>query len=99
MISINSKAILTLAAVGLGAAWLARNQVTAGVKAVGEAVNPVSRENVFHKGVEAVGVAVSGDPNFSLGGWLYDLTHKKPAPEDGIGISQTDLKSRGKSNA
>jgi hypothetical protein len=26
--------------------------------------------------VNAVGAAVSGDANFSLGSWLYDFTHK-----------------------
>lgn len=42
---------------------------------VGNAVNPLNQENVFYEGVNAVGEKLSGDQDFSLGAWLYDITH------------------------
>ena len=41
--------------------------------AIGEAVNPVSRNNLAHKGVNAVGEAVTGDSNWTLGGAMFEL--------------------------
>jgi hypothetical protein len=38
-------------------------------------VNPGSDQNVIYRGVNAAGSAATGDGSFSLGGWLYDLTH------------------------
>lgn len=40
-----------------------------------DAVNPASDQNLAYRGVNAVGGAVSGDKNWSLGSWLYDATH------------------------
>lgn len=48
-----------------------------GAAAVGQAVNPTSRDNVAYSGVNAVGAAVSGDDSFSLGAWLYNVTHSE----------------------
>ena len=45
-------------------------------KQIGAAVNITSDQNLAYKGVNAVGAAVTGDTSFSLGSWLYDLTHK-----------------------
>lgn len=44
-------------------------------KAVGTAINPADSENLVNKGVSAVGKAVSGNEGWSLGGWIYDVTH------------------------
>lgn len=41
--------------------------------ALGQAVNPVNPDNVFHSGVNAAGAAITGDESFSLGGWFHDL--------------------------
>lgn len=41
--------------------------------AVGTAVNPTSDQNLAYRGVNAVGASWSGDPNFSLGSWAYDV--------------------------
>jgi hypothetical protein len=49
-------------------------------KAVGQAVNPVSDQNIFYSGTNAIGGALTGDQNFSLGVWVYDALH--PAPDD-----------------
>lgn len=40
--------------------------------AVGEAVNPVSDQNIFYRGVNAVGEAITGAKDFSLGTAIYD---------------------------
>jgi hypothetical protein len=50
----------------------------AAAQSVGEAVNPVSPNNIFYRGANAVGGAVSGDSSFSLGGWIYSATHPDP---------------------
>lgn len=48
--------------------------------AVGNAINPTNPENVFHSGVNATGAAISGDKDWTLGGWVYDLFHKPYDP-------------------
>lgn len=45
--------------------------VTSGAKAVGNAVNPVSSENIFYQGVSEVTQAVTGNSQDSFGTWLY----------------------------
>ena len=53
---------------------------TAGVlqgayNAIPEPVNPSSPNNLINKGVDAVGEYLTGDKDFTLGGWIYDKTH------------------------
>jgi len=67
----------------LGIAWYAKKKLTdtggALVDTVAEAVpyvNPADSRNVVYGGVNAVGAAVTGDSSFSLGSWIYDMTHK-----------------------
>lgn len=43
-------------------------------------VNPANTGNVFYRGVNAIGRGASADSNFTLGGWLYDLTHPEYNP-------------------
>lgn len=43
--------------------------------AAGNAVNPTSDQNLAYRGVNAVGSAISGDEHWTLGGWIYDVTH------------------------
>lgn len=42
-------------------------------EAIAEAVNPVSRNNLAYKGVNAVGEAVTGDEHWTLGGYMFEL--------------------------
>ncbi len=46
---------------------------------VGQAVNPLNPDNVFSSTTNKIGAAISGDEGWSLGGWLFDLTHPTPA--------------------
>lgn len=41
----------------------------------GGALDVTSQNNVIYTGVNGIGSAVSGDENFTLGGWIYDITH------------------------
>lgn len=69
------KAVAITAGVAVLGAWYLKNQAGAAVKKAGQAINPTNRENVFYKGVNSVGGAVSGDDEFSLGSWIYDQVH------------------------
>lgn len=78
-------AALTLLVVG----YLMKRQVGAALDSVGEAidtvvntvapivpyVNPADSNNVIYQTNAWVGKKITGDPNFTLGGWLYDETH------------------------
>lgn len=62
------------------AAWYLKNKVAGAVDAVADAaaavapyVNPADSNNIINQGVGAIGGAISGDENWSLGTWLYDL--------------------------
>lgn len=55
--------------------YFGKKEIAKGAAAAGNAVNPVSDQNVFYKGVNAVGTVLSGDPEFTLGGWVYDVLH------------------------
>lgn len=52
--------------------------------AIGEAIsttlNPASDQNAAYKGVNAIGSTLTGDQDFSLGSYLYDLTHSDYDP-------------------
>lgn len=59
-----------------------------GAAAVGSAINPVNRDNVFAAGVNAVGGVLVTEPDgagknadgsWTFGGWLYDVTHPATA--------------------
>lgn len=74
--------IVILAVVAVGLYWLAKNEVKAGAAAVGNAINPLSQTNVFNRAVNATGAAVTGTKpgDWSLGSWVYDLTHDEYDP-------------------
>lgn len=43
--------------------------------AVGVDLNPADDRNLANRGVTAVGQWASGDASWTLGGWIYDVTH------------------------
>lgn len=66
----------------LGAAWYLRRQAAAGLTAAAdavdgvlEAVNPTSSENVAYRATNAVGGAIAGERHWSLGAWIWEVTH------------------------
>lgn len=64
-------------AAGVFLAWRLSRGVVDAVKA--GAVDPTSDNNLAYRGVNAVGSSITGDSSFSLGSWLYDLTHDTEA--------------------
>lgn len=72
------KKILIYAGLAVGGYIFLKTQAGAVVAAVGEAINPVSDKNIFYRGVNAAGAAVTGTKDFSLGAWIYDATHAAP---------------------
>lgn len=68
------------AAVGLGltailAIYLFKNSVKESVNDAAYSIAPTNPNNIFSEGVDSVGAMISGNQNFSLGGWIYDITH------------------------
>lgn len=51
-------------------------------KDAAQAVNPLNNENVFATTVNDVGAVVTGNPkgSWSLGSWIYDVTHPGEDP-------------------
>lgn len=82
--------LIKVAAIGIGGALLlyvgyrlVKGAASAAVTAVADAaplVNPVDRRNLAYSGVNAVGSAVTGEGDFSLGSKIYDWLH----PNEGI---------------
>ena len=44
-----------------------------------DAINPASQTNIVNRGFNAVTQAIAGDPNWTLGGAIYDWTHPDPS--------------------
>lgn len=62
------------------AANKASNQIAGAAKTVGGWVNPTSSENLAYRGVNAIGGAIAGQSDWSLGGAIYDWTHTGTSP-------------------
>ncbi|GAC1677081.1 MAG: hypothetical protein NVS9B2_27890 [Steroidobacteraceae bacterium] len=65
---------------GLLAGYLAYRVYKGGVQVLKTDLNPASDKNLAYRGVNGVGEALTGDKNFSLGGYIYDLFHKTYDP-------------------
>jgi len=68
------------AAIGIGltailAIYLFKKTISDGATAAAQSINPVNKDNIFSSGVNSVGVILTDDENFTLGGWVYDKTH------------------------
>ena len=61
------------------------------LKSVGSAIDPTNNNNVFATGVNKVGgILAGGDPNWSLGGAIYDWTHSTPTADAQAPIWKSD---------
>lgn len=67
------------ATVLLLAGWYAKKKLAVAVTAAAPYVNPLDSRNLAYSGVNAVGGAITGDTGFTLGGWIYDITHPNVA--------------------
>lgn len=58
--------LAAVAAVGVGYLYMKR-------KDIGNAINPVSDKNLAYTGTNAVGQAIAGDENWTLGTWMFEV--------------------------
>lgn len=74
----NSKVGLALAigVIGAGFLYYTGKKAAETVSEAAQALNPINNDNIFASGVDAVGAKLSGNEHWSLGGWIYDITHK-----------------------
>jgi hypothetical protein len=88
-----TKDLLTLGAFAFGAFFTYKvykdastaldNAAAEGKKIITTKLNPASDQNIIYKNVVgSVGQIASGDPNWTFGSWLYDLTHPNAAAYD-----------------
>lgn len=90
---------LALIAGGVGLAWYAYTQIKTGLENVTAgagkaarqvadatitAVNPASEGNLVNRGVSGLGGWISGNDNWNLGGWIYDITHPNTPTTQGL---------------
>jgi hypothetical protein len=71
-----------LFALGAGAVlilgYFAKKGVTAAAQVAGTKLNPYSSGNlVYDNTIGGAGRVITGNPNWTLGGALYDMTHEK----------------------
>jgi hypothetical protein len=98
---------LAVILVGGVAYWFLSKKLGEAASAVSDAaqyVNPASDKNIIYSGVNDVGSAISGDADFSLGSWFYDITHpndpyNKAAPSGASYKQQTTAVSNRVYNA
>lgn len=48
-----------------------KKAATAGI----DAITPTNPDNIFYSGVNHIGSSLTGQKDFNLGVWLYDITH------------------------
>lgn len=71
IVTSNTGAVIAIAVIGAAALYYTSKKAVD----VGQAINPVNDDNIFASGVDAVGAKLSGNENWTLGGWIYDITH------------------------
>lgn len=82
-----NKQLMIIGGVGLVVGYIAYRKIAGTAeKLVTETLNPASNQNLIYDGIiGGTGRAISGDDSWSLGTWLYDLTH----PDDGKDATAT----------
>lgn len=59
-------------------AYFAEKKIRAVSTEVIDAIDPTDPDNIFASGVDNVGASLTGNENFKLGGWIYDVLHPRP---------------------
>lgn len=92
LLTSNTGAILTVALVGVVAVYYSQKKIQDGL----HAISPTNNDNIFASGVDSVGSTITGNENFSLGGWLYEKVNgssmdllKQEQQKQAIDIGQT----------
>lgn len=58
-----------------GVATATGDIIADGYNTLPNAIKPTSDQNIFYQGTNKIGAALTGDKNFTFGGWIYDVTH------------------------
>ena len=76
---LNTKAGMVVAAGAtvLVLAYFAEKKVRAVSNDVIDAIDPTDPDNIFATGVDNVGASLTGNENFKLGAWVYDVFHPR----------------------
>ena len=69
------------------------HKASAAVTQTAQAVNPTNQNNIFSKGVNTAGEALTGDPNWTLGVWIYDITHTQQTQKTNPANSDQQLQT------
>lgn len=79
---LNTKAGMVVAAGAtvLVLAYFAEKKIRAVSTEVVDAIDPTDPDNIFATGVDNVGASLTGNENFKLGAWVYDLFHDPIQP-------------------
>lgn len=99
---LNTKAATTAIGILAGGALLyfvANRIIERVAPKVGEALNPTSDQNLAYRSVNGVGSALSGDPSWSLGSWLYDVFNPPYDPNAGAKYEPRKLSVRKEAGA
>jgi len=67
--------VVAVAAVGAVGLYVAEKKAREAATAVGDAIAPTNPDNIFAAGVDSFGASLTGNENFKLGGWIYDVFH------------------------
>jgi len=70
-------AVAAVGILGAGAIWYTKKKTGEALEVVGDAINPISQNNIFNRGVNAIVQNLTGNENQTLGGWIYDITHEE----------------------
>lgn len=73
MAILTNKQFLGVAVAGALGGWLLVRKA----EKIATRLNPVNQDNYIYSGVNAVGSKLTTDEHFTLGGWLYDITHSR----------------------
>lgn len=104
ILNTRAAAYVGVAAVGvLVLWWIGRKAAASGSVLLDETVglvNPADSRNLVNRAVTTVGSAVSQDSNWTLGGWIYDLTHpaydpNAPVRQESAPVSWLDVVKMG----
>lgn len=82
-VALNGTAILALAGIAAVGVIVWRGSKLAGqagdaITAAADKVNPANPDNVVNQAVTGIGKTVTGNENWTFGGWIYDMTHSDP---------------------
>jgi hypothetical protein len=67
--------VLAIGAMATVAVYVVQKKAIETAGDVGHAISPTNNDNIFAAGVDSVGAKLSGDENFKLGVWLYDVVN------------------------